>query len=170
MYRKCVTVQPCQVENNHTTGIKMKTFICCLILVMCSSINTKSSVQTWDTKQSSHTLFFLSCESWVVSLQLIRAGTITGNKVLGLESPYQLDPFESLHLLQFVKETCYKHGLGLALFSQTQNLLSPFLKAPARNRSLQPLPGHPQHREAMSPWGIYLKADFPVFYIYLILI
>lgn len=39
-------------------------------------------------------LFFLYCESWVVPLQLIRAGTITGNKVLGLESPYQLDPFK----------------------------------------------------------------------------
>lgn len=58
-----------------------------------SSIHTKSSVQTWDTQQSPH-FFFWYCESWVVPLQLIRAGTITGNKVLGLESPCQLDPFK----------------------------------------------------------------------------
>lgn len=155
MYRKCVTVQPCQVENNHTTGIKMKTFICCLNLVMCSSIHTKSSVQTWDTQQSPHTLFFLYCESWVVPLQLTRAGAITGSKVLGLESSYQLDPFKRPFIFYSLwQKLCYKDGLGLALFSQTQNLLGLFLKGPAWNRSVQPLPGHPQHREGMSPWGI----------------
>lgn len=52
------------------------------------------------------------------------------------------------------KKLCYKHRLGFASFSQSQNLLGPFLKAPARNRTLQSLPGHPQHREAMLPWGM----------------
>lgn len=99
--------------------------------------------------------FFLYCESWVVPLQLTRAGTITGSEVLGLESPYQLDPFKRPFIFYSLwQKLCYKDGLGLALFSQTQNLLCLFLKGPAWNRSVQPLPGHSQHREGMSPWGI----------------
>lgn len=74
----------------------MKTFIYCLILVMCSSIHTKSSVKPGTHKAPID--FFLYCESWVVPLELIKAGTITGNKVLGLESPYQLDPFKRLFI------------------------------------------------------------------------
>lgn len=143
MYRKCVTVQPCQVENNHTTGIKMKTFIYCLILVMCSSVHTKSSVQTGTQNK----------ESWIVSLQLIRADTTTGNKVLGLKSPYQLDPFKSRssspvcerNLLQTWACACFVQSNTEPAWSLLENS--------ARNRSGQPLPGHPQHREATSPGG-----------------
>lgn len=106
------------------------------------------------TTKSPYT-FFLYCESWVVPLQLTRAGTITGSKLLGLESPYQLDPFKRPFIFYSLwQKLCYKDGLGLALFGQTQNLLGLFLKGPAWNRSVQPSPGHPQHTEGMSPWGI----------------
>lgn len=154
MYRKCVTVQPRQVENNHTTGIKIKTFICCLILVMCSSINTKSSVQTWDTKQSPHTLFFCSVRAVLFHCSWSEQVPSLGTRYLDWSPLISWILLKAFIFYTLWKKLCYKHGLGLALFSQTQNLLSPFLKAPARNRTLQPLPGHPQHREAMSPWGI----------------
>lgn len=113
--------------------------------------HTKSSVQTWDTQQSPHTIFSavseLGCftaadQSWHHHWE---QGTWTG-------APLSAGSFKKPFIFYSLwKKLCYKHGLGLALFSQTQNILSPFLKAPARNKSMQPLPGHPQHREAMSP-------------------
>lgn len=161
MYRKCVTVQPCQVENNHTTGIKMKTFIYCFILVMCSSVHTKSSVQTGTQNK----------ESWIVSLQLIRADTTTGNKVLGLKSPYQLDPFKSRSSSP-VCERNFVTNMGLRLLCSVKHrtCLVPswkLLLGTGQGSLCQVTLSTEKQRHL---GGFNLKADLCVFYIYLILI
>lgn len=144
--QKMLPVQPCQVENHHTTGIKTKSFVYCLILVRCSPVHTKSSVQTWDTQQSPQTPLAQPCGS-TLKAGLFHCSWSELAPSLGtryLHWSHHSDPFKRpFTFYSLWKKLCYKHGLGLALFSQTQNLLHPFLKAPARNRSMQPLPGHP---------------------------
>lgn len=152
MYRKCVTVQPFQVENNHTTGMKMKTFTYCLILVTGSSIHTKSSVQTWDTQQSPH-FFFCTVRAGLFHCSWSELAPSLGTRYL-VWSPLiswilSKGPSSSSVWKELLQTWAW------ACFVQTQNIISLFLKAPAWNRSMQPLPGHPQHREGMSPWGIY---------------
>lgn len=105
------------------------------------------------TTKSPYTFFFCTVRAGLFHCSWPElASSLGASKVLGLESPYQLDPFKRPFIFYSLwQKLCYKGGLGLALFSQTQNLLGLFLKGPAWNRSVQPLPGHPQHREGMSP-------------------
>lgn len=116
-------------------------------------------------------LFFLQCQSWVVSLQLIRAGTTTGNKVLGLELPYQLDPLKS-RSSSTVCERNFVTNMGFGLLCSVKHRTS---SVP----SWKLLLGISQcnlYRVTLSTEklchlrGFNLKADLPVFYIYLILI
>lgn len=104
MYRKCVTVHLCQVENNHTTGIKMKTFTYCLILVMSSSHQILS--QTWDTQQSPQTLFFFcSVRAGLVHCSRSELASTLGTRYLDWSPLISWILLKAVHLLQFVKET-----------------------------------------------------------------
>lgn len=115
--------------------------------------------------------FFFSVRAGLFHCSWIRAGTSTGNKVLGLEYPYQLDPFNIFYIIFYSlwKKLCYKHGFALALFKhRTCSVPSWKLLLETGQCSLCQVTLSVEKPCRLG--GFNLKADLCVFYIYLILI
>lgn len=171
MYRKCITVQPCQVENNRTTGIKMKTFICCLNLVMCSSIHTKSSVQTWDTQQSPHTLFFCTVRAGLFHCSWPELAPSLGASYL-VWSPLISWILLKGHSSSTVCDRNFvtKMGLGLLCSVKHRTCSVSFWKVLLETGQCSLYQITLSTEKACHLGGFNIKADLPMFYINLILI